>query len=473
VSTSPAVAPVVETVSRRRVVPATEIAREQSAQKPTEFWELLESMTDEMWAGDYMLYILREDPKPSNYGGTNTVDKCPGYMTMPSGARLRLDSREDVELGIKEKFGGKAFRLILKKGRERITEGKCMNEAPPKYPDTQPTASYAGSAAHAGSNDPNAGVASLAINAMANQQPDAVRLAMEVLRSASDIVMRQAQPPTNPTEPRRLVDDQIVAALIQKALNPPAPPDPLETFMKMKDLFQPPATNSVQQTLELISSLKNSGLVGASGRAAGGWDLIAQAVPSVVQGVTQSMHEWRLGMEAQERGVTIATGLNARPGVPVAVPVTPQSLPEPAAPAAAAGGAAGSADSSRENPGGQPGGQSVSSDPPFQWIEQKIVEILKQNRTVDETVDEVLAFLYVASPGAVALLLDPPKMHPMLKPGEEGILQLFQHEPILQQIPVGPRLTEFIRKFVAAAKDEEGNRAMSSNAAIPPAPPSA
>jgi hypothetical protein len=87
------------------------------------------------------------------------------------------------------------------------------------------------------------------------------------------------------------------------------------------------------------------------------------------------------------------------------------------------------------------------------------VEILKeQSYTIDQAVDETLAFLYRAHPAVVALMLDPPKMDSRLSPGEKGILQLFQHEPILQQIPVNPRLVEFIKKFILAAQQAEQER---------------
>ena len=70
--------PMVETVSRKRIVTQAELEKEKQGRTTPDFWEFIETMTDEMWAGDFMLYIYREDPKPSNYGGSNCLEKVPG-----------------------------------------------------------------------------------------------------------------------------------------------------------------------------------------------------------------------------------------------------------------------------------------------------------------------------------------------------------------------------------------------------------
>src|SRR5208282_4030596 len=147
-------APVVETVSRKRVISPTELAQEKTGRTTPEFWEMIEKMTPAMWGDDFTLYILREDPKPSLYGGTNTLEKCPGYIAMPDGTKQPLSSREDIELAIKQKYGGKAFRLILKRANgERICEGKCINEAPPRYSDASAPPSQPAANAALGTSD--------------------------------------------------------------------------------------------------------------------------------------------------------------------------------------------------------------------------------------------------------------------------------------------------------------------------------
>jgi len=455
--------PIVETVSRKRTIPAAELENERTARANPEFWAFLESMTEEMWAGDYMLYIMREDPKPSAYGGTNTLEKCAGFMVMPNGARIKIDSREDLELAIKEKWGGKAFRLILKKGRERLTEGKCMNEAPPKYPETN-----SGYPAHPLPNaSTDASVASQAIDAMKNQQPDAVRLAMDVLSKASELVMRQANPPNQPPAPPvDSLDVELKRAMIQRFLNPPAQQDPFELFLKFKEIMQPPASNGVKETMDLVASLKNSGLFSLGGGRSTLLDLGREVIPQVASTVLSGIHEWRLGVEAQVRGLELSRGMNPQPSAPGPAAPAPQ-IAVPEQPAAA------SASPASEQ------GAAPSGEPPFEWLAIKIVEILKEpGYTIDEAVDETLSFLYRSHAPVVALLLDPPKLDQRLPQGEQGLLMLFQHHPVLKQIPVNPRLAEFIKKFVAAAKEAEAERlaavkpidvAKSTPPAIPPA----
>ena len=169
-------------------------------------------------------------------------------------------------------------------------------------------------------------------------------------------------------------------------------------------------------------------------------------------------------MEAQVRGLELTRGINPQPGAPS--PAVPAQIPpaqeQPAAPAQAAQPAA-----------------APSGEPPFDWLAIKIVEILKEREyTIDEAVDETLTFLYRSHTPVVALLLDPPKLNPALAPGEQGLLMLFQHHPVLQQIPVNPRLVEFIKKFVVAAKEAEAEHLAATKpgpvpVASPPAAPPA
>jgi hypothetical protein len=450
-------APVVETVSRRRVIPADEAAQEKPGRTTPEFWAFLESMTDEMWAGDYMLYISREDPKPSLYGGTNTLEKCPGYMMMPNGVRLKLDSREDVELAIKEKWGGKAFRLILKKGRERLTEGKCINEAQPKYPDTnsQQYQHPLPNANPAGSSDANQ-IASKAIDTVANQPGEVMKIAIDALRASAEMIAKSASSPQNNPPPQ--TDDferAFKQAMLAKMLAPA--PDPIELMIKLKQLEGPAgATNPLVDKLMNAAVDRFMNPLPASTGKTTLLDLGREILPAVVTTAKEVMHEWRLGVEAQVRGVELSRGMNPQPPA-AAVPA--EIAPAPAAPAA--------------SPAAQPAAQTApSGEPPFDWLAIKIVEILKeQSYTIDEAVDETLSFLYRSHAPVVALLLDPPKLNAALPAGEQGLLMLFQNHPVLKQVPVNPRLVEFIKKFIAAATEAEKERIPGAKPAPAPATP--
>ena len=459
--------PVVETVSRKRVVTPAELEKEKTGRSTPDFWEFIESMTEEMWAGDYMLYILREDPKPSLYGGTNTVEKCPGYMIMPNGVRLKLDSREDIELAIKEKWGGKAFRLILKKGRERLAEGKCMNDAPPKYPDNmmQPVHPLPNAG---GMSDTNT-IAAKAIDTVANHPSEAISIAMGALRTVSDMLSRQATAAVaapgaapNPAPATTLdaeLDRAFKAAMIKKLIEPPPPPpDPFEMFVKFKQVMGDGGNGSMHSIVEKFLSVAAEKVFNPVAAVTGRTTLldIGRELVPVLGNV---MHEYRLSREADARIAELAPRAPQPP--PQAVPAAPPAaLPAPrpvpaAVPAAAA----------PNPPQPQPAPQQA---PNFQWVADRVAKIVKNVEfPVDEAVDRVISFLYDTDERLVPLLLNPPKLHPDLKPGKEGLVQLFQFEPALAEcMKVNtPRVLEFIDKFLVAAKEAEDAEAKLRDAA--------
>lgn len=177
---------------------------------------------------------------------------------------------------------------------------------------------------------------------------------------------------------------------------------------------------------------------------------LARQIPNVTSAAKDAIHEWRLGVEAQERTAAVMRGgvppppASANynpPAAPRAVPAGPPT--EPAPPQEAVPRA------------------EVSLDPPIEWVEHKLVSILRKNLPVSETVDNVLDFLEDAAPGMIPELLTVGErmiaggvIPTSATPAEAGILHLFQTRPILQQIPVNPRLVEFIKSFVENAKKD-------------------
>src|SRR5579864_6389804 len=97
-TTATAAGPVVETVSRKRVVPADELTNEQNKRIPPDLWDFIESLTPQDWADkDFRLAIVREDPKPSTYGGMNTLEQCQGVLEVRPGVSIPLDDRESIQ----------------------------------------------------------------------------------------------------------------------------------------------------------------------------------------------------------------------------------------------------------------------------------------------------------------------------------------------------------------------------------------
>ncbi len=126
--------PMASAITQKTITTRTlPIDPDPQARSTPDFWEYIEKLKPEEWSR-HIVYIYRTDPRASNYGdGQSNIDKCPGYIEMRDGTQVPFNDREEVERAIQEKHGGKAFRLIVKRGHERVTEGKCCNDAPPKY----------------------------------------------------------------------------------------------------------------------------------------------------------------------------------------------------------------------------------------------------------------------------------------------------------------------------------------------------
>jgi hypothetical protein len=442
VVTSPSVSSVKEKIIRERTVSPEELAKEKSGTMPDCF-EYIERLKPEDW-GDHIAYLYRDEPKAATWPGAPPayLDKFVGNIEVRPGYSVTMDDAGTIQQAVKEKFGGRVFRLILKKGRERITECRFTNEAPPKYPDAQQPYNNHPQQPN-GATD--ASVASKAIDAMASQQPDAVRLAMDVLRSASEIVMRQANPPAAPTADNEL-DRAIRQATINRLLAPP--PDPFEMFVKFKQLMGDAGANgSTNGLVEKVLSAAVDKILNPAPAVSGRTTLLdvgREFIPVLGTTVREAMHDFRLAREADARiaelarGVPPAQPVPAVPALPAtAVSAVPQSAPNP--PAAA-----------------QPAAQ-----PSFQWVAERVANIVKNMEySTDEAVDRVISFLYDTHETLVGLLLDPPKMDARLKPGKEGLVQLFTYEPALAVCMVNPpRVTEFIDKFIVAAKAAEAEEA--------------
>jgi hypothetical protein len=447
----------VETVSRKRIVTQAELEKEQKGRTTPDFWDFIESMTPEMWAGDFMLYIYREDPKPSNYGGAGgALEKCTGEMLMPNGVRVKMDSREDIELAIKEKWGGKAFRLILKKGRERLTEGKCMNEAPPKYPDSVPQYQQ-NPLPNAGAPGSSDNVATRAMDLVANQNPQLMTVAIDTISRAADLVARHQTPPPPPQDSD--LDRAFKQAMINKLLAPP--PDPFEMFLKFKQIMGDGGMGGGSPLMDKVLTAAVDKILNpvAAVAAVTGRTTLLDVGRELIPVLGTVMHEYRLSREADARITEIQR--SAMPAQPV--PAVPQQNP-PATVATLPAAVP------------QPVPQQAPPVPTmtFPQIEAHIASIVSNSEfTTDEAVDEVLAFLYNTDARLVGLLLNPPSLDPRLKPGKDGLMMLCTYEapfkPCLSNVP---RLSEFLDKFIVAATEAEANEAKLRAAAPVSAKPS-
>ena len=86
--------------------------------------------------------------------------------------------------------------------------------------------------------------------------------------------------------------------------------------------------------------------------------------------------------------------------------------------------------------------------PSLEWVESKIIEILREPLSAEEAADEVGAFLD---------RLDPTLMKTLSDQGEAKLIELFQARPVLRTATQNmPRLLEFIRAFLKYANEGDG-----------------
>lgn len=420
------------TTTTRQVVPADAGTPER---RMPEFWTYVEALKPEDWER-HVVYIYRMEPRATTYGeGTSAIEKIVGGIEMRPGVSVPFTNREDVELAIREKHGGKAFRLIIKRGSERVSEGKVSNELPPRYPTPTLENANQGATVMVSNENATADIAKTAMTTIAGQEREGMSVAVSALRSAADVVARfstqQAVPAASATDD---LFKQAMLLMMQRALNPP---DPFELISRLLPLFRSSgneggegsrggAIDRIMDTAveRLINPTALAGPVASAGA-----ELVRQ-LPQVAGYVAQSISQWRAGMEAQRDTASIMAG---RP--PVQQPPTQQPPHPPAA----------------SLPPGTPPqpDQGGFVGPSLEFIEDKIIEIFKEGHSAEDTADDVLTFLDRMDPQLVAQLR-------ML--GENGLLGVFQTRPRLQPaLQNMPRLTEFIRAFLRLASPPETN----------------
>src|SRR5271156_5994389 len=408
--------PVVETVSRKRVVPATELETERGSRVP-DFWEYIESLKPEQWT-DHIVYLYRQEPKTTTYPGAPPayLDKYTGTIEVRPGVTVAMDDAGTIQQAVKEKFGGRVFRMILKKGKERLTETTFSTEAQPKYPDSTPQ--YANPLPNAGQqnqSDANA-IASKAIDTVANQPHEVMNIAINALRASAEMISRSAQIPAAPAAAtENEFDRALKQAMIARLLAPP--PDPFEMLVKFKQLMgdgggigggsplmDKVLTAAVDKILNPVSAVA----------AVTGRTTLLDIGREIIPVLGSVMHEYRLSREADARITEIQrSAMPQQPAQPMqpnppAVLPAPQPAPVPVAAAPQA-----------------PAPPTMS----FPQIEAHIASIVSNSEfTTDEAVDEVLAFLYNTDARLVKLLLNPPALDQRLKPGKEGLMMLCTYE---------------------------------------------
>lgn len=442
----PEIGRTVEKTTVTRVLPADSLTGER---KTPDLFEYIEALPPGDWQRHpkHTLYIYR---RHGDVGAGTPLEKLFGFFPVPGQDPVPLNDREELEIVVGQKYGGGNYRLVLKKGSERISEGRISIDGPPK--NTRPGILDSAEANSNGANpQPGAetteSVAKTAMNIVANQESQGLQIGMAALHSAADVVQRLANPQPGAPAPQSDTDllmKQVLVAMLQKALNPP---DPLDLITKLLPLLDRGgnsgggggAPNSLVEKiletgLERVLNPLPTGPVSSTGAE------LVRVFPQVAAYASEAVKEWRAGSEAQLQTAQIMAANQNRPALP------PGAQPNPARPITQATQLA-------PPPAPVPSEvQAMPQGPSLEFIEGKIVEILKKPISADDRADEVLSFLDLMDPSAPG---HPGMVDQLAACSEAQLVQLFQTRPVLRQYHDLARLQEFVRSFLKYAKETE------------------
>jgi len=429
---------IIETTTRKRVFPAESNSGEP---KTPDLWEYLAEVERKGEWGRHIVYIHRVEPSPSV-----PVQKCQQYLTTPDGQQVPICNHEEVEFALQRHYGGKLFRLMVKRGSQLITTGTIPIDAPVRFiplPADAPPPLHAGTggAPLSPMNDASATaqVAGRAMDALTNQERQSAEIGFRAMQTAAEVMQRFGSGSGGDDMTR-----QFMAAMMTRLMQ-----DPMEQLVKL---------------LTVMRELNNvaGGAPGANGMPAGMLEKIfgamferfmnptptgapvsamaeaVRAAPGLISGFAEVVREQRLLSDNQ---VKLTEMQRTMPGARSMQP-NPQMIPPVPLPRAAT------------PPPGNGGG------PTMEFVMQKIVDILRQPVSAEQAADDVLAFLDPLDPNAVSDLA---------KLGETGLVSLFQNQPTLKPATNNmPRLVEFIRAFLKMHAEDVQTAAAEAQAKAPP-----
>lgn len=348
---------------------------------------------------------------------------------------------------VRERFGGHLFRVLLKKGPQRVCEGKMAIEAPPRMQTDD--SNYNQRLSSNGTNTGTDGLARHAMDLVADPSKASIGIALQTAQTGFDIVRAQMAASVDKNQLGvkdmfELVDRMVAARTVAPA---PGMPAWLETALAaaipalLARILTP--ENPIETFKNLASALQS--MPGMKGSANDWKASIVEVLPQLAERGTQMMQEWRLATEA-------AAGAQRRlspapPTGPVLVaplPQNPQNLQNLQNPAVAA------VDGATPTPGGP------VPPPPENWLKMKLVEMFQAGRTgeeVGEFMDEIApAFLDDLSKYTAKQL--------------HGYLSI---DPILKAVAGDPRALEFLEQLIAWANAPETEAAAQAVATQKPA----
>lgn len=366
---------------------------EKAEKEKQDFWSYMAGLTTEQWK-DHIVYLTREQPK-------TTINGVGGYLT-------KLVQSFDVE-DIKQAYGGREFSYIMKRDNKLIYSGRFSVEAPPRFDSARESAGTA----VASSNGESALLKdfvnvlreelqrSREANNTANPATDeAIKLVSSASEKAMNIVAERANANGSGNSTQQLSElvnivkglipqqssdggilGMVLKPLLEKLLTPPDPMAQVTTFLTI---------------FEKIDSIRGGGgdskpkdwrAMLAEGVVAKGPELLRE-VRETFQESTKAATEKRATAEAIERMETARRNGGApaaQPGAPSAVPAHAAVMPagplrtvplERSAPAEPAA-----------TPAAAPGMSAAETDAVGKFMEQRIVEMIRDDRDPEDVVD--------------------------------------------------------------------------------------
>lgn len=377
-------------------------------------WDYVEALKPEDFSR-HILYVYRQMPN----GQVSPTTK----LTMP------VD-----EFGFKELCGGGTYKLLLKNGPQIIKRmDNFVIEGKSKNPDDEthaPTANHS----HNNSGGNNTAVdrlCDLLTTLISNQNGGSAM--GEAMRGALQL---QADGFKSVVTNVRELTPQAPAASPFGGMT-----DMIGFLSQCKNLFGGGGGGGIKETLEMIVTLKEAGLVGGGeGKFSFGQELLRLA-PQALGQIGQGLTAMADAKKAEANAAIILAG--GRPPIPVGAPAPTPALPAPA--------------TTTPPPATPPMREDGVVSPNVEWVQLKISEIITDdNLSVTEAAEESITFLEMIAPAILQQLI---------AAGETGMQFLFNNQPILAKVPKSPRLTEFIAKFLELAKEPAADN--SSTTTVP------
>ena len=430
--------------------------------KAMNVWDYMQELTDEQWK-EHIGYLYRTSPTTMRVQG--------------KAAFLLKFASPITEEQIAEQYGGRAYTLILKRGKEKAYEERFGIEAPPKFQDSEtPEGAAAEEKKESAATD---GVLQQLIDVLKGELAEAkaqgretnpmgaLKTSLELMQHASkssiDFALKQAPQQPNIAEMISAISE------LQKLGGGGGGGGLVETLKVLRELGvlgnqqQRNPLGQMRDLLGLIKELKEES--GGGGGEGSVWTELARSVgphlAGMIENLRGSMGDFRAAQEAQTARTMIGKGYQVRapqgaaplPGAAGAAP----AIPSVGARAPSSGAPLPGPVLVQPAPSSPPYGGAAESPPDNQaiasfmqdFIKSRIVKFLKDGESGEEAAGwaddtdpffaEQLAQVIKENPAALAhdAIFSQVIQHPDLRRFAEDYVAYFEKAEEPEPVPTG------------------------------------